>query len=412
MSLSERVDNQFRNVGVALQDINGMMRHILDCMGALKFRLEEGITDGRADSAIVTHALVSVFGNSVKTIVDHMTEFEVFDRESAINHLISVFPDDSKKKDGRSWLPLHWAAVLENVDAEDLRVIIRDRPIAAQKGHLHLEDVTSPIAQQENSPVLYKGLLPLHFIVSLRHPAMENVNIIYDANPAAVTLHDQRGWLPMHWCAYNCRETVVMKKLIKTHDEACFMANKKGKLPFQLSAYNVQTEMLDMLLKINPEAIAAMDYNGNTPLHDAAKTYNYEAIQKLLLIKLDLGRVRNFKEQLPIHKAFSNIPAGSSRIHFRHLESIKALISRHPETVSLPDGDDNLPLHLAVYYNSSFEVIEALYNVFPSAALIQDSQGKLPISYANTADVKRLLMKASPPLIKAGLTDSFSRFAN
>jgi len=46
MSLSERVDNQFRNVGVALQDINGMMRHILDCMGALKFRLEEGVTDG------------------------------------------------------------------------------------------------------------------------------------------------------------------------------------------------------------------------------------------------------------------------------------------------------------------------------------------------------------------------------
>jgi hypothetical protein len=47
----------------------------------------------------------------------------------------------------------------------------------------------------------------------------------------------------------------------------------------------------------------------------------------------------------------------------------QALISRHPETASLPDGDDNLPLHLAVYYNSSFEVIETLYNVFPSAAL-------------------------------------------
>ena len=68
-----------------------------------------------------------------------------------------------------------------------------------------------------------------------------------------------------------------------------------GKLPFQLSAYNVQTEMLDLLLKVNPEAISGMDYNGNTPLHDAAKTFNYEAIQKLLLIKLDLGRVRNFK---------------------------------------------------------------------------------------------------------------------
>ena len=97
-------------------------------------------------------------------------------------------------------------------------------------------------------------------------------------------------------------------------------------------------------------------------------------------------------EQLPIHKAFSNIPAGSSRIHYRHLESIKvseslqiyiccrllsvlkmkALISRHPETAALPDGDDNLPLHLAVYYNSSFEVIETIYNVYPSGALGRD----------------------------------------
>lgn len=56
---------------------------------------------GRADSAIITHALISVFGNAVKTIIDHLTEFEIFDRESAINHLLSVFPDDSKKRDGR-----------------------------------------------------------------------------------------------------------------------------------------------------------------------------------------------------------------------------------------------------------------------------------------------------------------------
>ena len=63
-----------------------MMRHVLDCLGALKFRLEEGITDGeslsckyllkvyennligRADSAIVTHSLVSVFSQAVKSI--------------------------------------------------------------------------------------------------------------------------------------------------------------------------------------------------------------------------------------------------------------------------------------------------------------------------------------------------------
>ena len=72
-TLSDRVDGQFRrysnsyyflnyyitiyfiyiSVGLALQDINGMMRHVLDCMGALKFRLEEGFTDGKITYLII-----------------------------------------------------------------------------------------------------------------------------------------------------------------------------------------------------------------------------------------------------------------------------------------------------------------------------------------------------------------------
>ena len=43
---------------------------------------------------------------------------------------------------------------------------------------------------------------------------------------------------------------------------------------------------------------------------------------------------------------------------------------------------------------------------------VKDGQGKLPINYVVNADVKRLLLKSSPPLIKAGLTDSFSRFVH
>ena len=69
---------------------------------------------------------------------------------------------------------------------------------------------------------------------SLRHPALVNVQTIYEANTEAVKLHDQRGWLPIHWCAYNCRETSVMKMLIREYDEACFMADKKGNQHVQL----------------------------------------------------------------------------------------------------------------------------------------------------------------------------------
>lgn len=85
-------------------------------------------------------------------------------------------------------------------------------------------------------------------------------------------------------------------------------------------------------------------------------------VERLFQLKYDLGRVRNFKEQLPVHKAFSYIPAGSTRLHARHLQTVNALLRMNPETASLPDLNDSLPLHLAVYYNSSLEVVQAVYN--------------------------------------------------
>jgi ankyrin repeat protein len=47
-------------------------------------------------------------------------------------------------------------------------------------------------------------------------------------------------------------------------------------LPFQMSAYNRFTDIMDILYKKNPEAVEGLDYNGNTPLHDAVKCFNPE----------------------------------------------------------------------------------------------------------------------------------------
>jgi ankyrin repeat protein len=177
-----------------------------------------------------------------------------------------------------------------------------------------------------------------------------------------------------------------------------------------MAAVNRCIDMLDLLVEENPDCVAALDYNGNSPMHDAAKSFNHEAIHKLFELNDELCRGRNFKEQLPIHKAFGYLAADATRLQFRHLETIRALLKYNPETASLPDANDSLPLHLAVFYHSSIEVCTEIYNVYPSAALVRDAQGKLPIQYVNNAEVKKLLMRSSPPLVKAGITDSFSRF--
>jgi hypothetical protein len=48
--------------------------------------------------------------------------------------------------------------------------------------------------------------------------------------------------------------------------------------------------------------------------------------------------------------------------------------------------------------------------VYPSATLVKDNTGRLPVHYVNDAEVRKLLMKASAPLARVGITDSFARF--
>jgi ankyrin repeat protein len=447
--LNDRVDIQFRAVSLPLQDVQGMMRHILDCLGALKVRLDEPET-------IVEPHLTRIFADSVRLLMDHITGFEPIDNESAIKFLLQSFPDDNKRGDGRQWLPLHWAAAVHNSEIDHMQAMMIERPVQLVKGHLHFDAATAANEEDtlsrrqaqvvdETIPRDYKGLLPLHLICSLRHPRIENVKKMIEMNPTALKCPDHRGWLPIHWCAYNNRHIEIMQLLIRAYSDGCYESNKKGKLPFQLAAYNRYTFMLDILYQENPEAINGMDYNGNTPLHDAAKSLNHEGVKKILSYNPELNRVRNFKEELPIHKVFSFIPTDGDanpgiestleqaekhengiggerqtnsikgnkaprRLFHRQLETVKALLSVGPEVAALPDRYDCLPLHLAVFHNAPYEVIEYIYNIYPSAALMKDSDGKLPIHYVSNAQVKKLLMKSSPPLVKAGLTDTFSRF--
>lgn len=404
-NLSERVESHLQSLSLPMHDVNGLMRHILDSLGALRSRLEE---DGET-----TPETLKTFSESCKIILDDINGFDPIDNESGLKYLISAFPDSRKKRDGRSWLPLHWASAIHSTEPEVLRELISDLPIQLTKGHLHCE--TTPLnSNPEPASHEYLGLLPLHLACSLRHPNLQNIKLLVKKGPDALRLPDHRGWLPIHWCAFNNRHSEVMQFLIQSYPDACYEVNKKGKLPFQLSAYNRYTIMMDLLLAENAEAIHGLDYNGNTPLHDAAKSLNYEGCKKLLAMKPEMNRARNFKEDLPIHKVFSFIPRDSPRLYHRQFETIKVILNFNPEVAALPNRNNSLPLHLAVFYQCNFEVVQYIHSVYPSATLVRDNQGNMPIHYTNSSnlEVKQLLLQASPQLAKAGITTTFSRFAS
>ena len=87
--LDQRVDDHLLNLTLGLQDTQGLMRHILDSLGALKVRLE--------NDKVIPSPYVNVFGAAVKCMADHITGFEPFDSQSAIGQLVSSFPDPLKR---------------------------------------------------------------------------------------------------------------------------------------------------------------------------------------------------------------------------------------------------------------------------------------------------------------------------
>lgn len=70
---------------------------------------------------------------------------------------------------------------------------------------------------------------------------------------------DHRGWLPIHWAAYNNRSAELMQYLINHYYEGIYEVTKKGKLPFQLATgYNRYTMLMDILLQENPDSVQAL----------------------------------------------------------------------------------------------------------------------------------------------------------
>jgi len=41
MSLNDRTDATFMSMGIGTTDVQGMMQHILDCLGALRVRMKD-----------------------------------------------------------------------------------------------------------------------------------------------------------------------------------------------------------------------------------------------------------------------------------------------------------------------------------------------------------------------------------
>lgn len=412
--ISSRVDHHFDLLGLPTTDCHGMIQHVLDCLGSLRVQSK---LDHR-----MTPAIRSLFRSTclkfLEAIVDE--EDENHDDGSAIRLLMNVFPDTMKRKDGRGWLPLHWAASIDDIDENHMKAIAKERPIWSKMGHAHLQIGSgSDFTYENKKKVLFQskssGMLPFHFITSLKHPRLINIKTILSLYPEAVKIPDANGWLPLHWSAWNCMDSETLRFLLELYNAAIYSQTGRGQLPLLLSMHNKRIDIIDDLLESNPDALEACDWQGNTAIHYAVEFNNPQAALKIIQMHPQLATMKNFKEEVPVHRLFEHyVSKEDRRESWRQLELLRIILDENPETVSQKDIDGNLPLHLAVHYNANFAIIEQIYNVYPSAALIRDNNGKLPIEYCdqNNKDVINLLLSGARQVRNLGITSSFADMTN
>jgi len=408
--IDDRADHLMTSLQIGTTDCQNLMRHVLDCLGSLRVRAK---MDHR-----MTPAIRQVFKDACVVFLDAVIEGEDQAHEdgSAIHLLMNVFPDERKKRDGRGWLPLHWAASIDHIGEEHLKSIAKERPLNAKCTHGAALNASLTLEQQAGEGrVPAPGLLPFHFACSMKHPRLSNIKTLLSVYPEAVKLPEEtKQWLPLHFAAFNCMSQDVVRFLLDIHQPAVFSQTRRGQLPFLLSMHNMRSEVLDELLQPNPDALDSCDRHGNTALHYASHYCNPDGAKKALAWNPEIAVLKNFKDELPIHKAFVHVRKDNQQKRWRQLELLRIILDENPETVSQVDKEGNLPLHLAVGFNASYEVCEAVYNVYPTAALLPDSDGNLPVHYCDPSndELYKMLFRSSKPLQRLGLSSSFAQFTN
>lgn len=404
LSIEERVDEHFQKCGVASLDCHGMMRHILDSLGALRFRMQ---------TETVVPQIKRVFQSAAVKFLEEIVDKD-FDDISAIGLLMNTFPDEKKKGDGRGMLTLHWAAACEQTSEADFTAIYRAHPAVANHDHSKSAqdlDLNEDFMGTDSKLVVHtNGHLPIHFLVSQRRPKLANILTLLASNKATVRVADGSGWLPLHWCANNCADVDVARVLVDEYPQALSHINKRGQLPFQLAARNRNIDMLRYLYHMHPDALMTIDYQGNSALHEASIHFNPGAVAALINIKPDMALMKNFQDQLPLHCLFRIVP-NDRRIRLRQIETLRVLLEHHPMTATFKDRDGCLPLHLAVMHRANAALVQLLRDVYPSAVLLPDDSQMLPVHYTDDTEIQQLLLASSTPLQKVGIRSNFAKLA-
>ena len=270
---------------------------------------------------------------------------------------------------------------------------------------------------------------------------MEELEHYLDKYPSAITEVDSRLRTVLHLAAGN--ETVtpdMVKKIIARNRAALHNVDDEGQIPLHHACRRVplQGEVIANLLAFDPSAgVFEIDNHGRTALDYALRSFPSDAIPTIVslsqsdphlirsvlmacaaasdersskrdlmvpfLQELFLHKPQIIHEHLgefptPLHFAISlTTPpephSGSKQLCY---EIVEFLTLSHPASLSTTNTQTQIPIHLAIIYQSSLPIVKLLIHLYPEGLTKFDKTGKLPFDYAvkheSSFEVSQLLV--------------------
>ena len=409
---------------ITLLDVSKMKAHILDCAAALSLVEQECVRQdkplilqvGEQPLTVETQAALNrIFTTVAKRLLDQSV---VPSSNFGMKQLMRAFPDDSKLTDGRGWLPLHWALVVDGVTEADVKLLYTSDPLALQRYHLtgtdedhmgytpaHLlcmnEVATKSLLRHfsiineqaftmsasrpdRGDPLLY-GFSALHAACRYGEPTEELLKHLLQLDSSQIRKKcSENGLTPL---GYLCRNSSCSDRLITCLlevDSSAEVVRSGIAGCLRCTDCSRTLERVEMLLKANPEAAKCHNSSGVNLLHIAANRVELpfqlriDIMQRILAIHKNAMREVCLQGWLPVHTSARYSP----------VIVMEFLLGLYPESVSVVTtaGSFNL-LRMAVGdTESTTSVIEAkvrfLCSRYPEMIHQRDGDGFTPLHIA------------------------------
>ena len=240
-----------------------------------------------------------IFWRTLREITRHEIEEDDASAENIpFKAVWKDFPDKEMKKDGRMWLPMHFAVSVPDINADDIDLLYEHQP--------------ESIKQECNGADI---LTPCHLAVMAKDPNMDLIERLKEYDPTfgrSITKNNNSTFL--HLAAEYSNSVELIMELISIFPEALEMRNSDGFTPL-LRCFTNRTpeapDILQALVDAVPQTAREEDpYDGATPLHyllggsyKIPETSKERMVPILLRAFPEAVNIPDRYGRLPIHKA-------------------------------------------------------------------------------------------------------------